>query len=582
MPSGASFTFTFHLSDLTMASGGWCDDRVICAVCLDMLKDPVTIGCGHNYCKECIQTFWDRPQQAGAYSCPQCRQTFALRPTLCSNTLLAEMLETLRQTSLDNDTLPPESCAQADDVLCDFCPDVKRKAVKSCLICLASYCERHVRSHEEAPLLRNHKLVSPLAQLDQKICQEHQRALELFCRTDQKCICVLCPDETHKGHNTVSVEAEWAEKQKQMKTTLEKIKQQMEERQEVQEKLKQTVQHVKNSTQDEIKACEESFKQVIQSIEKMRDDVIQLMRTQEMSRVSQLESLIKQLEEELEELKEKMTDVTELSNSEDHLHFLQKFHVASVPPEMREMPSVPSNTDLPLKAVRKAVADFSKCLQEISDKELGKINKIRWEVESIALLEEDPRVDNKFLKYICCLTLDPITAHRNLILSEDLRSVRVSRQAHPYPSQPQRFDRYQQVLCQEGLFLDRYYWEVEWNNGRVGIGVAYKGIGRKGGKDPCGLGYNGASWCLEWSGSNCFAHHGQQHIPVTSPLFPRIGVYLDFPEGSISFYGVSNTMTLLHRFQAKFTEPLYPGFWLYVYDCMVRICQPRGDLPALS
>ncbi|MGH0140789.1 UNVERIFIED_CONTAM: hypothetical protein FKN15_035291 [Acipenser sinensis] len=172
----------------------------------------------------------------------------------------------------------------------------------------------------------------------------------------------------------------------------------------------------------------------------------------------------------------------------------------------------------------------------------------------------------------CQLTLDPNTAHRELCLSEGNRKVTCRRETQRYQDHPERFDDWDQVLCREGLTGTRCYWEIEWSGEGADIGVTYKGISRKGMDDSCGLGYNDKSWSLECSDSSYTALHNNNETAITAPRSPRIGVYLDFNAGTLSFYGVSDTMTLLHRFQTTFTEPLYPGFGLD-YDSSVTICQ---------
>ncbi|XP_058872702.1 tripartite motif-containing protein 16-like [Acipenser ruthenus] len=184
-----------------------------------------------------------------------------------------------------------------------------------------------------------------------------------------------------------------------------------------------------------------------------------------------------------------------------------------------------------------------------------------------------PRNRAEFLKYSCQLTLDPNTAYRELCLSEGNRKVTRRRETQRYPDDHQeRFESYPQVLCREGLSGTRCYWEIECSGGGAAIGVTYKEISRKGG-DSCGLGFNDKSWSLLCSGSSYTARHNNNETAITAPRSPRIGVYLDFNAGTLSFYGVSDTMTLLHRFQTTFTEPLYPGFWVWDYESPVTICQ---------
>ena len=184
----------------------------MCPVCLDLLKDPVTIPCGHNFCMRCIEGCWDQEDQRGVYSCPLCKHTFTPRPTLYKNTLVAEMVETFRKTRIQASPITPSN-AGPGDVECDVCTGRKLKAVKSCLDCLLSYCETHFGVHNDVNPGRKHSVIDATGQLQDRICSHHKKVFEIFCRTDQSCICYLCTMDEHKGHDTVTAAAEWTDKQ---------------------------------------------------------------------------------------------------------------------------------------------------------------------------------------------------------------------------------------------------------------------------------------------------------------------------------------------------------------------------------
>ncbi|KAM4608704.1 NLR family CARD domain-containing protein 3-like [Polymixia lowei] len=175
-------------------------------------------------------------------------------------------------------------------------------------------------------------------------------------------------------------------------------------------------------------------------------------------------------------------------------------------------------------------------------------------------------------KYACELTLDPNTACRYLLLSDGNQKMTQGKDVQPYPDHPERFQNWGQVLCREAL-TGRCYWEVEWTGKWVGVGVAYKGLPRK--THDCALGYNAQSWSLRVYDDCYNAWHDKKGDPIPAPLpvSKRVGVYLDWPAGTLSFYSVSsNTLSHLHTFHTSFTEPLYPGFRLWHDNVSVSLC----------
>uniref|UniRef100_A0A8K9V6Y9 Fish virus induced TRIM protein n=1 Tax=Oncorhynchus mykiss TaxID=8022 RepID=A0A8K9V6Y9_ONCMY len=450
-------------------------DQFCCSVCLDLLKEPVTIPCGHSYCRSCIEGCWDQDVLKGVYSCPQCRETFTPRPNLRKNNMLAELVEKLRKTGLQAAPHPALCYAGPGDVVCDVCTGTrKQKALMSCLACVASYCETHLQSHYESPALKKHKLVKATAQLQEKICSHHDKLLEVYCRTDQQCICYLCTMDEHKGHDTVSAAAERTEKQRQLGMSQQKVQQRFQEREKELKELQQAVESLKRSAQSAVEDSDQIFTELIRSIERRSSEVKELIRAQEKAQVSQAEGLLEQLKQEIAELRKRSTELEQLSHTEDHIHFLQRFQSLS---------SISVSSDLPSIVVRplQYFGDVSKTVSELREKLedflKGEWTKISTTVNIVdVVLPPEPKTREQLLQYSCQLTLDPNTAHTHLSLSEGNRKVTCTRQVQPYPDHPDRFTNYRQVLCREGQ-SGRCYWEVEWSVD-VDTAVSYKDISR--------------------------------------------------------------------------------------------------------
>lgn len=195
------------------------DDQGVCYLCKEDLRDPVSIPCGHTFCSICLKTYWDHADHTGTYMCPQCRVTYNKRPTPRRNPSSGSSTRHSTSSYRASEPSPPAppspdyNYAGPRDVGCDICIGRKLKAVKSCLMCLASYCDKHLKPHHENAAFKRHKLVDEIGHLDRQICPQHQKGLELYCRTDQMCICVLCTVKEHKGHDMVSAEQERADMQ---------------------------------------------------------------------------------------------------------------------------------------------------------------------------------------------------------------------------------------------------------------------------------------------------------------------------------------------------------------------------------
>ncbi|XP_058877745.1 E3 ubiquitin-protein ligase TRIM39-like [Acipenser ruthenus] len=519
-----------------MATAASPEEKFSCSVCLDLFTEPATIPCGHSFCLDCIGSYWDQSDQTGVYSCPQCRETFTPRPVLRKNNIINELVEELKKTRLDSKREPPAPApvsAEPGDVPCDFCPsEIKRGALRSCLTCLCSYCEAHLQPHYETAGLKRHALVQPLRDLEQKLCKQHQRLLELYCTTDQRCICALCIDSDHSDHSIVSSAKGRAEKKKELEVRQAEIENLIEERLKELERLNQAVESLKLSAHKERAESEQVLSELIRSIERIRTEVGELIGAKEKAAVSRADEQREQLEQEIQELRKRKAEMEQLSKTEEHIHFLQSFQSVCAPPAAQQLFD---NIDDSFWTLRKAVSRLKDHVEGF------------WKLE---LMKAAIAVD---------VTLDPDTAQPNLILSEDGKQVKDGDKQQCLPDNPKRFDKKIFVLGREGFTSGRHYWEVDAGEKIYWVlGVTRESSQRKGSftVDP-----QQGFWVILWNEEN------NRFSALTSPWTPlpmspkprKLGVYLDYEGGQLSFYNVE-TRSHIYTFTDTFTEKLYPLF----------------------
>uniref|UniRef100_A0A8B9HSH2 FinTRIM family, member 83 n=1 Tax=Astyanax mexicanus TaxID=7994 RepID=A0A8B9HSH2_ASTMX len=539
-------------------------DQDICFLCKEDLRDPVSIPCGHIFCSICLKTYWDHADHTGQYLCPQCRVTYNKRPNP-RRLQTSRSSSTLRQSE-PSPPAPPSpdyNYAGPRDVACDICIGKKLKAVKSCLMCLASYCEKHLKPHYESATFKRHKLVDEIGHLDRQICPQHQKGLELYCRTDQMCICVLCTVKEHKGHDMVSAEQERADMQQRLGATQAEIQEKIHDRVKQMEELKQAVDALKSSAQRALQESEKLFGDMLQIIERMQQEMARLISSNKKAALNTAEGHMERLDQEITDLKRRDNELTQLSRTEDHIHFIQSYHMLLAQTDAEELPSVSVNPYFSFGSVTKTVSELKEHLKEYSNEELVKV------ATTGQYMFQQYKRD---FTYASQLTLDSNTAYKQLYISRGNRKAALKRDPQSYSDSAQRFDCLPQVLCKEALSGGAHYWEVEWSGEGASFGITYKGIKRTGYGDSARLGYNRKSWSLFCSDSSYSARHSKDQVEIKAPYSSRIGVFLDYDGGTLSFYNVSESMSLIHQFKASFSEPVFPGFWVW-YESAITICQ---------
>ncbi|KAK0145414.1 E3 ubiquitin/ISG15 ligase TRIM25 [Merluccius polli] len=559
---------------MATANTSWSEENFSCSICLDVFNRPVTTSCGHNFCRTCITTFWDDQVR---YKCPVCNELFHTRPDLRVNIILSEMVDQFRR-SVRVKELP---CVEPGEVPCDVCTGTQLKAVKSCLVCFMSYCHTHLEPHQRVARLKKHELVEPMDGLEDRMCKKHDRLLELFCRTDQMFVCQFCTETDHKSHPVVPLKEEYEVKTAQLGKIESEVQQMIQERKRKIQEINNRVKLSKADADREIAEGEQVLTDLIRCIEKQRDDFNQTVKENLKSTEKQAEGLIKELEQEIKDLTNRSSEVKQLTHTEDHLHFLQTFRSLKNPPHTRDWTMVEVRPPSYVETLWRSLDQLEETLSMEMKKTLSMEMKKTLSTEMKKTLSMEMKKLPDLKLDACELTLDPNTAHRDLSLSEDHRKVMRVREGQSYPDHPERFDSCHQVLCREGL-TGRCYCEVEMEGGVV-IGVTYRGITRRGKGHDRRLGRNKKSWSLYCHDGGYSACYNSRKTDICLPPSgsTRVGVFLDRPAGSLSFYrvspgvgGSSDTPTHIHTFHTTFTqEDLLLGFRLWSYGSSVSLCR---------
>ncbi|XP_049337918.1 E3 ubiquitin-protein ligase TRIM39-like [Astyanax mexicanus] len=514
------------------------EDQLQCSICLDVFTDPVSTPCGHNFCMVCLRKYWNSSSHC---QCPVCKREFPQRPELSINTFISGMAAQFKKSvQVKSSRAPEKRSSKSKKVQCDSCSEEKLEAVKSCLDCGLSYCNTHLSFHKTTPKLKKHKLMDPVENLEDYICQKHERPLELFCRDDQTCVCQFCTEGDHRTYSIVPIEEESGERKIQLEKTQAEVQQMIQERLKKIEEIKHSVELNKKIREKEEADSVEIFRALVRCIERSQAELLEVMEEKQKAAERQAEELIKELEQEITELKRRDTELEQISHTEDHLHLLQIYPSLCRPPHTKNWTDVSVNTPLSVESLRRALSQLQKRLT----REMEKIPEIKLK---------------RIQQYAVDVTLDPATANPKLILSDDGKQVRDEDEEQDLPDNPERFDHGTIVLGKEGFSSGRFYYEVqvsgktEWT-----LGVTRESSNRKG---KIRANSQNGYWNVNLRKETKYKALDSPSVLLSLKQAPqKVGVFVDYEEGLVSFYDVEVRSHIYSFTGQSFTEKLYPYF----------------------
>ncbi|XP_077441375.1 E3 ubiquitin-protein ligase TRIM65-like isoform X2 [Vanacampus margaritifer] len=480
-----------------------------CSICLEVLRDPVTVPCGHSFCSVCLTGYWDSQLVC---SCPHCRATFSPRPTLGKNTLLTELIQRLAVAARRS----PEPSAPS------FKQDPEPGGNRSF---------QHVTFDVSS----------------------------------------VCPQRTVG--------------EKHLAETQKYLAQQITEKESELQQLEHASRSFSSLAKAAAKDSNRIFSELQEFFRRRQVEVKELIRTQEKVEVTRAENRLHRLQRQISELKRRDAALQKLSQSQDPQMIVQTCKSFCSPVQVGENTSLTVSPHVSFGGVRKAVSDMKEHLLGFYSTEFENIttavkNVNVLQVATSTKVLEKCRTSNiaalenrsALLQYFCPLSLDPFTAHRELVLTRGNRKVSRTGEVQSYADHPDRFDAWVQVMCHEGL-QGIHYWEMEWDGQQVAVGLTYESIKRKGSSNENRLGHNSGSWSLCCSDSSYAFTHANQTTGIScSGVCRRIGIFLNHDQGLLCFYALpSDGIRLLQQVKTDFQQPLYPAMWLGA-EATVSLC----------
>uniref|UniRef100_A0A673FMZ0 RING-type E3 ubiquitin transferase n=1 Tax=Sinocyclocheilus rhinocerous TaxID=307959 RepID=A0A673FMZ0_9TELE len=298
------------------------EDELTCSICLCLFENPVSLICGHSFCANCLEATWN--DRISSLSCPHCRMVFPSKPELKKNTVLSAVLDAYRIKAGVSEPVKEHFEVKKKDpdaIKCDNC--MEAKAVKTCLTCMASYCEDHVRPHRENAIFRAHQLTDPLPDLMERLCSNHGKLMEFYCNQHQRCICSTCLQDMHKGCEFITADERRFKQKTDLTDKLNILEVKTDKNQQVISQMKEQQIKLKDLAATRKRVLEAEYRQLREMIDRDEKEAMLAIDKEQEKGQSKLVSLIKKFNENIEKMSRTKSEINILLDQSQSLEFLK-------------------------------------------------------------------------------------------------------------------------------------------------------------------------------------------------------------------------------------------------------------------
>ncbi|XP_060619959.2 E3 ubiquitin/ISG15 ligase TRIM25 [Anolis sagrei] len=614
------------------------EEELTCSICLCLFESPVTTPCGHNFCLPCLEMTWGPGKASGeGFSCPQCRTHFHSRPELRKNTVLCRVVEQFGKEPLKEDPGPKaaeKKLPQESPVPCDSC--FGAQAAQTCLSCMASFCQEHLRPHLESPAFKGHHLVPPVRDLHSRKCPDHGKLLEFHCQDHGRCICCFCL-VTHKACDTVPLAQAKEEKEAQLKKRLTELYTLSEKASQSLDQVRAQQKQTNDTAARKLDLLKSEFQEIKAFIQEEEEESVKKVLAEKQRVLDKYDFVYKVLGKKKNEIQGERDQIEMALSAGDDISFLTKATKLR-PMQIKDVfiPKIELDQKVIHAVYQKSFGLKENVKQYLTQPEEGSSQAKPLHPGKKNPGPHAPKQDSVPLKP----SVDMASKEANATSTAETKQGR-RRPARRTQSPNQRARSSSRTVLETQsvttiqTFLDKSREELlefavkfclDFNTAHKKVVLSEKNTKMSVSETPqnyshhpqrfsycsqvlgfqcfkrgihywevemehsnfCAigvcygtmprqgaesrLGRNNSSWCIEWFNTRISAWHNDIEKCLPNTKVQKIGILLNYEGGFLIFFGVAEKMILLYKFRAQFTEALYPAFWIFSGGTTLSIC----------